>query len=390
MTNEELIKTLEEHGDTVYILDRGLIRFGKFAVSLLAIFAIVGVSLFGWDINKAAEEAAKARSETDKTLAELNEAKVKLGEANSTLLKARNDLDASRVEFTKYVNSSKEELQKELGQAEESSRRVSGYEQEIAVVRFRLLQGDDAKSIQAILAAAKERQPSVTYAEVPGVTKKIALVSEIKELSSLSLELIAGSLQKQAQKDLKPIWHVDAIVQPFASLSAVPSDFWPLIIKRDVDTPGALGFHSDKNGQPFAVVTYQTNLSDMTIIASHEMLGMLVDPWGNHFIVGPSPNPADNGRVVNFLVEISQPIENNELAYDIDGLKVSDFVTPAFYSAFVDSTTKLSFRGSLKSTRKVEKPGYLSWTVPETHEWYQETWFDGETPKYHGLGKLGG
>ena len=94
MTNEELIKTLEERGDTVYILDRGLIRFGKFAVSLLALFTIVGVSLFGWDINKAAEEAAKARSETDKTLAELNEAKAKLSETNATLLKAQNDLDS--------------------------------------------------------------------------------------------------------------------------------------------------------------------------------------------------------------------------------------------------------------------------------------------------------
>ena len=117
---------------------------------------------------------------------------------------------------------------------------------------------------------------------------------------------------------------------------------------------------------------------------------MLVDPFGNRFVSGPSPNPADKGRIVDLLVEISQPIENDEFTYDIDGLKVADFVTPAFYSASVDPNTKLSFRGSLKSPRKIEKPGYSSWTVPETHEWYQETWFDGDAPKYNALGKLGG
>ncbi|MCZ6835789.1 MAG: hypothetical protein O7G85_08450 [Planctomycetota bacterium] len=44
-----------------YVLDRGLIRFGKFCLSLLAIFSIIGLTLYGLDINNSARSAAESR-----------------------------------------------------------------------------------------------------------------------------------------------------------------------------------------------------------------------------------------------------------------------------------------------------------------------------------------
>ena len=56
---------------TVYILDKGLIRFGKFVVGVLAIFVLVGVYLFGYDIKEASKKTAEAEIQVEKALIEI-------------------------------------------------------------------------------------------------------------------------------------------------------------------------------------------------------------------------------------------------------------------------------------------------------------------------------
>lgn len=144
-------------------------------------------------------------------------------------------------------------------------------------------------------------------------------------------------------------------------LEDVPKGYWPLIIKRDIDTLGATGIHSsDKNGQPFALLSYDTAFV-WTVTASHELLDMLADPFGNRTISGPSPNPADKGKIVNLLVEVAQPVEGEENDYEIDGVKVSDFVTPAFFGVTKKKESHYSFRGAVKEPLKIAKGGFLSW-----------------------------
>src|SRR3546814_12926457 len=56
-------------GDTsTYILDKGLVRFGKFAVTVLAIFVLVGAYLFGFDIKEASETASEAKIEVQQEI----------------------------------------------------------------------------------------------------------------------------------------------------------------------------------------------------------------------------------------------------------------------------------------------------------------------------------
>jgi hypothetical protein len=379
MTNEEFIKLLEERGDTVYIVDRGLMRFAKFAVTLLAMFGIVGVFFFGWDIKKAADEAKQARFDTERTLSELTETKAKL-------VAAKNDLDGSKADFVKFIENARGELQFKLEEAAQSSRRMIGYEQEIAIVRLRLLKLGDSKGLsEVVTAATKADQTRPTTAPPAGATIKLALVSDVNELTITDLTRVAASLQKQVIRDLKPIWSIDATVEPFVSLDRVPKDYWPIIVKRDIGTVKAAGMHIDKDGQPFALVTYE---EDWTLTASHEMLDMLVDPFGNRFILGPSPDPADHGAIVKLLTEICQPVEGKEHGYLIDGILVSDFVTPAVYDAIDGSGTKYSFQGHAKSPRKALKGGFMSWMVPETKVWHQALWLDGDEPSYRDIGKF--
>ncbi|MCD0505836.1 DNA-processing protein DprA, partial [Bordetella petrii] len=97
------------------------------------------------------------------------------------------------------------------------------------------------------------------------------------------LTRVAAALQKQAIRDFAPLWQIPASVDAFDSLHDVPVGYWPMIVRDDIGEPGAAGVHMDKNGQPFSLIQYSDSWS---LTASHEMLEMLGDPWGNRLVAG--------------------------------------------------------------------------------------------------------
>src|SRR5437867_13297237 len=104
--------------------------------------------------------------------------------------------------------------------------------------------------------------------------RNVALVPDDNignQLSSADASKVAAALQKQVTRDFSPIWEVDATVDAFASLEDVPLGYWPIIISKD-SPDFALGYHTDKQGQPFSIVRFNANWS---LTASHECLEML-------------------------------------------------------------------------------------------------------------------
>ncbi|WP_327256348.1 hypothetical protein [Streptomyces sp. NBC_01244] len=214
---------------------------------------------------------------------------------------------------------------------------------------------------------------------------QLALVSETQanQISPSQLNRVAAALQKQATRDFGPIWQVDATVDAFDRLEDVPVGYWPLIVVDDV--PDAAGFHTDDNGQPFSLIEFGDSWS---LTASHEMLEMCADPFGNRVVSGKSPHP-DQG-MVEFLVEVSDPSEAAEFGYTVNGLLVSDFFTPRFYDPVVIEGARYSFGGHIAKPRQVLRGGYISWREPVSNEWWQQTWFKGTEPKFRNLGPLTG
>jgi hypothetical protein len=381
MTHEEFVKLLEERGDSVYIADRGLIRFAKFAIAVLGVFTVIVFSAVGWDIKKAADEAKEARFQTKETLLELAETKAKF-------LDAQTELNKSRASFEAFINTTRQAMQTHLDTAAQSVKRALGFEQQVAFIQLKLQQYGESRGLLTVVTAARTEQATSPAVPMPGTTIHIALVSEVKELAEADLARVAVALQKQASRDLKPLWNVGATVEPFKTLEDAPSGYWPIIIKKDIGVPGAGAIHTEKNGEPFGMVTYRGTLDDWALSASHTMLEMLVDPLGNRMSPGPSPNPADNNKTVSFLVQIADPVESAENAYQIDGILVSDFVTPAFYSTSSANGARVSFTGAAKDPFRIMKGGYMSWQVPETKEWHQARWFLGEKPEFVSFGKI--
>jgi hypothetical protein len=212
--------------------------------------------------------------------------------------------------------------------------------------------------------------------------KHVALVSDTQSLDFPEVARVSAALQRQVQGHFGPTWDIYTTVDAFAQLEDVPIDYWPIIIRDDIDVPGAEGVHKDDNGQPFALVHYTPAWS---LTASHELLEMLCDPTGNLVKAGPSPK-SGQGRV-NFLVEVCDPSEAFEFGYTINGVTVSDFYTPNYFDSVMATGVRYSWTGAITKPRQVLQGGYISWQDPISGHWWQETYFDAK-PAFRDLGPL--
>jgi hypothetical protein len=101
---------------------------------------------------------------------------------------------------------------------------------------------------------------------------------------------------------------------------------WPFLDK--VGGGPSLGRHRlAKNGLPLAMIFVRPTLElgeKLSLVASHELAEMLVDPAVNLWSTGP--------KGMLYAYEVSDVVEQNE--FNIDGIAVSNFVYPAYFEAF--------------------------------------------------------
>ena len=213
--------------------------------------------------------------------------------------------------------------------------------------------------------------------------RHLALVSESNRAQMDDLLKVSAALQKQASRDLAPIWEISSTVDAFAKLEDVPDGYWPMIIKDNIGM-NAAGVHEDQDGQPFALISAADDINDWSLTASHEMCEMLVDPSGDKQVTGDSPMPGQ-GRV-SFLVEVCDPSEASDFAYSVNGVLVSDFYTPHYFDPMKAPGVRYSYTGAITAPRQVLRGGYLSWKDSVTGHWFQETWFDGGAPSFRDIG----
>lgn len=202
------------------------------------------------------------------------------------------------------------------------------------------------------------------------IPKQIGLVSQSKKPTHRELSQTAAALQKQATRDLGPIWNIEATVDFFPDIESLPFGYWPIIITDTINTPGTDGFHTNENHQPYSIVLFD---DEWQLTCSHEMCEMLVDPSGNKQIAGGSPK-AGQGKV-HFLLEVCDPCEDASFAYSVNGILMSDFCTPNFFDPQKVQGVRYSYTGAITEPRQILKNGYLSWHDPKSHNWFQQSFF---------------
>lgn len=219
---------------------------------------------------------------------------------------------------------------------------------------------------------------------------QIVIVDQTNSIDANLLHSAALALNSQVTQDLPQYWSgISASVSNAPQLSAVPHGAWPVFLVTQLPE-GEGGFHLDDNKQPYAKVIASADDDSWTIDASHEIIEMLVDPFGNRMqasqaITIQGAQVVDTSGTFNYLVEACDPCEANDFAYDIAGVAVSDFITPHFYDATVVTGTKYSFRGNLTRPRQLLKGGYISYQQANG-SWQQILWVDpSEPPQFNNL-----
>jgi hypothetical protein len=187
---------------------------------------------------------------------------------------------------------------------------------------------------------------------------RVAVVPYELEIDPRELMYVSAALQTQVIRDLSPIWGISAVVSPFQTLDTVPPGYVPLaLIDKELPLHRA-GFHLPQGGQAAALVQY---CGDWTGAASHELIEMLCDPSGTATRTAPSLSPEQG--LVDYLMEVCDPVERS--GYMIDGVIVSDFVTPHYYDAPGTTGNRYSFTGGVGGPLKVLKGGYITWTAAD-------------------------
>lgn len=206
---------------------------------------------------------------------------------------------------------------------------------------------------------------------------QIGLVDKTGSLDTDLVQSVAAALNVQVTRDVPQFWNVQATVIHLANASKIPSGVWPVQLVKTLP-PDEGGFHLDKHNQPYAEVIASPDNDGWTIAASHETIEMLVDPAGNRLQSSRSMEIV-NGKIQDgngefeYLVEACDPCEADNFAYSIQGVAVSDFLTPHFYDPVTASGTRYSFTGAITAPRQVLSGGYISFVNQSTGEWQQIT-----------------
>ncbi len=195
---------------------------------------------------------------------------------------------------------------------------------------------------------------------------KIAVTNESSAMTDTQIAPIVAALQKQVSRDFAPLWGIDAQVQLYAK-GAQPLDAWWLACFDTSDQAGALGYHDvTPSGLPLGKAFVGTDLQygySPSVTLSHELLEMLADPEIDTVI--------QVGASTFYAYENCDAVETDNLGYLIDGILVSDFVTPAWFRHW-QGQTRFDFRGLVKKPLQLLRGGYIGIWTPHGG-WTQKT-----------------
>lgn len=190
---------------------------------------------------------------------------------------------------------------------------------------------------------------------------------------------LVHALQVQYGRDLAPAWGTWGEVDVF-SPNSIPAKRMVLGIFDTADQAYVLGYHDiTPDGLPVGKVFVETsraNNASVSVVTSHELCEMVVNPFINRMI----PDPRHPFRF--WISEVCDPVEADADGYEIDGVLVSNFVYPSYFN---DLAGPWDQAGLLTGPMPTLRPGgYLSYM--ENGLWYQ---IYGKN-RHAAVGKFGG
>jgi hypothetical protein len=131
----------------------------------------------------------------------------------------------------------------------------------------------------------------------------------------------------------------------------------------------------------------RTNAAQVGHVAAARQMQAVRDVgplWSLSATVGRSPKRGQGQ--VEFLVEACDPCQGAQFAYTINGVLVSDFITPSFYDPRTTAGARYSFTGAVRQPRRILRGGYMTWHDPQSNHIWQQLWL-GAGKRYRDLGE---
>jgi serine protease len=202
-------------------------------------------------------------------------------------------------------------------------------------------------------------------------------------LSQKDVERTVRAVNRQIREDFTPYWHLQAELRLDSAAAARPGDAEAphpsmrgdaiLYLISEVDEDDYLGFHERHlSGIPYGVVCTAISKElgeDWSVTLSHEVLELIADPEVNLLCKGPHPDRRKDYDVFHWR-EMCDAVQDEE--YEIDGVKVANFVLPLYFTGGDELDGRNDFLDSPKGGRLrsfgVKAGGYVGFFDPLTGE----------------------
>lgn len=198
---------------------------------------------------------------------------------------------------------------------------------------------------------------------------KVAILNRSTVMQDAEVKQITAALQIQVDRDFVPIWGSPAELQFVGSHEAAPTTSWWLTVLDTSDQADALGYHDVTSaGLPLGKAFAKSDIDNghaPSVTIGHELLEMLVDPEINLC--------AQVGERI-YAYEVCDPCEADANGYPIDGVLVSDFVTPTWFQPTPQPGGPFDFGEKISKPLGLLPGGYLQYLdLTSTAGWQQVT-----------------
>ena len=190
---------------------------------------------------------------------------------------------------------------------------------------------------------------------------QVAVINESTAISDADVQAMIPAFETQWNRDLAPIWTLDQAHFTWTpKTEQAPATSWWVVFLDDSDQGTNLAYHDlTSAGLPLAKVFVKTILADRALVsvkATHEICEMAVDP-NNKFA-------ARHTDGTFWACEVCGPVDSDDYSYDINGVRVTDFVTPAWFGA-QDTTGSFDFKKHITAAFQVLAGGYAQKLTPQ-------------------------
>lgn len=193
------------------------------------------------------------------------------------------------------------------------------------------------------------------------------------------LQCALRAINRQIEEDFAPYWSLSATLRLEGRSGKAPSKESLADMRGDAiiylwdksDVEAALGYHdANHRGIPFGFVFTELARElkeNWTVTLSHEALEIIGDPEVNLLVAGP--HPAQPKTTVFHWYEMCDAVQAE--TYKIDGVDVSNFLLPLYFTGSEELGGRNDFLGSVhkgKTLRSfgVNPGGYIGFFNPAT------------------------